>query len=137
MELIVKVTPTSPRASLSRLLNTPFGLDVWEVKADHVLLQADETQVDRLRQMGYDIEQLYEAAPFVTRFATARAIDAYHSAQTLEQDLRQLAVSHPEIAELHEIGRSVEDRPIWALRLGERRGSMRKLLFMGCHHARE
>ena len=137
MELIVKVTPTSPRASLSRLLNIPLGLDVWEVKADHVVLQADEPQVDRLRQMGYDIEQLYEAAPFVTRFATARAIDAYHSAQTLEQDLRQLAVSHPEIAELHEIGRSVEDRPIWALRLGERRGSMRKLLFMGCHHARE
>jgi carboxypeptidase T len=137
MELIVKVTPTSPRASLSRLLTIPLGLDVWEVKADHVVLQADEPQVDRLRQMGYDIEQLYETASFVTRFATARAIDAYHSAQTLEQDLRQLAERHAEIAELHEIGRSIEDRPIWALRLGERRGSTRKLLFMGCHHARE
>src|SRR5205823_5099758 len=34
-------------------------------------------------------------------------------------------------------GRSLENRPIWALRIGQRRGSARKLLFMGCHHARE
>jgi carboxypeptidase T len=80
---------------------------------------------------------LYKTAPFATRFATARAIDAYHSAQMLEQDLHQLVERHAEIAELHEIGRSIEDRPIWALCLGERRGSTRKLLFMGCHHARE
>ena len=31
----------------------------------------------------------------------------------------------------------MENRPIWALRIGERNGSARKLLFMGCHHARE
>jgi carboxypeptidase T len=55
----------------------------------------------------------------------------------LEQDLRQLAESRPEMAELREIGRSVENRPIWALRLGERKGSPDKVLFMGCHHARE
>src|SRR5205823_4674975 len=61
----------------------------------------------------------------------------YHSATSLENDLRALATSHPDIAELREIGRSVENRPIWALRIGERRGSARKLLFTGCHHARE
>ena len=31
----------------------------------------------------------------------------------------------------------MEDRPIWALRIGESKGNARKLLFMGCHHARE
>jgi carboxypeptidase T len=55
----------------------------------------------------------------------------------LEQDLRRLADAAPELAELREIGRSLEGRPIWALRIGERRSSTRKLLFMGCHHARE
>jgi carboxypeptidase T len=137
MDLIVRVTPTGPRTSLPRLLQIPLGLDIWEVKSDHVVLRAGEPQVDRLRQMGYAVEQVEETGPFLTRFATAEAIAGYHSAETLEQDLRQLAESQPEIAELHEIGRSVEDRPIWALRLGERRGNTRKLLFMGCHHARE
>lgn len=137
MDLIVKVTPASLRASLPRLLQLPLGLDIWEVKADHVVLRAGEPQVDRLRQMGYAVEQVEETGPFLTRFATAAALAGYHSAETLEQNLRQLAESQPEIAELHEIGRSVEDRSIWALRLGERRGNTRKLLFMGCHHARE
>ena len=36
-----------------------------------------------------------------------------------------------------EIGRSVEGRPLWALRIGERRGSSRTVAFLGCHHARE
>jgi carboxypeptidase T len=51
--------------------------------------------------------------------------------------MRQLAESRPDLAALHEIGRSVEGRPIWALQLGERQAGTRKLLFMGCHHARE
>jgi carboxypeptidase T len=87
--------------------------------------------------MGYDVEQLQLTENYLTTFATAEAISGYHSAETLEEDLRQLAASQPEIAELREIGRSLEDRPIWALQIGERRGSSRKLLFLGCHHARE
>ena len=47
------------------------------------------------------------------------------------------AERHPEVAELHEFGRSIEGRPLWALRIGERRGRDRKVAFFGCHHARE
>jgi carboxypeptidase T len=137
MNLIVKVTTREPRASLSQLLEVPFGLDVWEVQPDHLVLRAADAQAERLQQMGYDVEQLQLTENYLTTFATAEAISGYHSAETLEEDLRQLAASQPEIAELREIGRSLEDRPIWALRIGERRGSSRKLLFLGCHHARE
>jgi carboxypeptidase T len=51
--------------------------------------------------------------------------------------MRQLATAHPHLAELKELGRSIEGRTIWALRIGERRGNSKKVLFMGCHHARE
>jgi carboxypeptidase T len=87
--------------------------------------------------MGYGVEQLHETESYLSAFATAEAVAGYHSAETLEADLRRLAEENPEIAELHEIGRSVENRPIWALRLGERRGSTLKMAFLGCHHARE
>ena len=93
--------------------------------------------MDRLQKMGYVCEQLQDTATYLQTFATAEAIAGYHSAQTLENDLKALADSKPEIAELQEIGRSIEKRPIWALRIGERKGSTRKVLFMGCHHARE
>ena len=137
MNIVYTVRSDSPQASLAQLLHLPLGLDVWQVKADHVVLRADEAQAARLRQIGYTTEELVETETHISMFATAEAIAAYHSAETLEDDLRQLAESQPEIAELREIGRSLEERPIWALRIGERRATEHKLLFMGCHHARE
>jgi carboxypeptidase T len=135
--LIVRVTSTGGRAPLARLLTAPLGLDVWEVKPDFVVLQADEGQADRLQAMGYAVEQLELIEPYLATFATPAAVSGYHTVATLEQDLRRLADEHPEIAELHQIGRSVEGRPLWALRIGERRDSTRKVAFLGCHHARE
>jgi carboxypeptidase T len=137
MTVIAKVTVAAPQVSLAQLLEVPLGLDVWEVAADHVVLRAAEAQLERLERMGYDVEQLQMTEAYLSTFATAEAIAGYHSAQTLEQDLRQLAEDRPEIAELHQVGSSLEGRPIWALRIGERQGSDRKLLVLGCHHARE
>jgi carboxypeptidase T len=137
MNLILKVTSVSPRARLSQLLHLPLGLDIWEVKSDHIILRGADAQAERLQRMGYNVEQLHATERYLARFATAEAIAGYHSAQSLEEDMRQLAKSQPEVVELREIGRSLEGRPIWALRIGERKGSKRKVLFMGCHHARE
>ena len=137
MDLILKVSSHNPRAPLTAVLQIPMGLDVWETKPDHLVLSASEAQAERLRSMGYTVEQLQVTEAFLDTFATAEAVTGYHSAESLEQDLRDLATSAPEIAELQQIGSSLEGRPIWALRIGERRGSARKLMFMGCHHARE
>jgi carboxypeptidase T len=137
MNLILRLTSTDPRAPLPDLLQLPLGLDVWEVKPDYVILRTADAQAERLRLMGYTVEQLESTDAYLSTFATAEAIAGYHSAASLEQDMRQLANSQPDIVELREIGRSVENRPVWALRIGERRGSTRKVCFLGCHHARE
>jgi carboxypeptidase T len=137
MELILKITSPDPGLPLSQLLQLPIGLDVWEVKPDHVVLRASEAQADRLKRMGYNVEQLHLTETYLSTFATAESIASFHSIATLEEDFRQLAISEPDIAELREVGRSLENRPIWALRIGLRKGSARKVLFMGCHHARE
>ena len=136
-KLIARVTPGGGRAPLARLLATPLGLDVWEVRPDHLVVQADEAQAARLEAMGYGVEQLVTTESFLSDFATVRAVSGYHTVQTIEEDLQRLAEDNPEIVELHEIGRSVEGRPLWALRIGERRGSSRKVAVFGCHHARE
>jgi carboxypeptidase T len=135
--LIARVTSTGPRAPLARLLSTPLGLDVWEVGTDHLVLQAEEAQASRLEAMGYAVEQLRTTEDYLSDFADSAAATGYHTVATLEADLRRLAEDNPEIAELHRIGSSVERRSIWALRIGERRDSTRKVAFLGCHHARE
>jgi carboxypeptidase T len=137
MEVIARVRSEDPAKPLSQLLDSPLDLDLWEIRPDSLVLRADESVTDQLGQLGYAVELLEETMAYLATFATEAALETYHSAATLEQDLRVLAEQEPEIAELREIGRSVENRPIWALRLGERRGSTRKVLFVGCHHARE
>ena len=137
MNLIAKVTSSGPQKPLGDVLRVPLGIDVWEVKPDHLILRGTEAQLDRLSSMGYHVEQLEDVARHLSTFASPEAAEQYHSAASLEQELRQLAESKPDIAQLIEIGRSIEGRPILALRIGDRRGSVPKVLFMGCHHARE
>ena len=48
---------------LARLIDLPLGLDIWQVKADHVVLRAAEEQATRLRQMGYSTEEVVETGP--------------------------------------------------------------------------
>jgi len=137
MNLIAKVTSSGPQKPLGDVLRVPLGIDVWEVKPDHLILRGTEAQLDRLSSMGYHVEQLEDVERHLSTFAMAEAAEQYHSAAKLEEELRQLAEARPDIAELIEIGRSIEGRPILALRIGDRRGSVPKILFMGCHHARE
>ena len=59
MTVIARVTSQDPQLMLAPLLTAPLGLDVWEVKPDHVVLQASEAQIERLEQMGYGVEQLH------------------------------------------------------------------------------
>jgi carboxypeptidase T len=137
MSLIAKVASPGPQKPLAEVLRVPLGIDVWEVKPDHLILRGTEAQLERLSSMGYLVEQLEDEERHLSAFVRAGAAEQYHSAASLEQELRELAEARPDIAELKEIGRSIEGRPILALRIGDRRGGVPKLLFMGCHHARE
>jgi carboxypeptidase T len=114
-----------------------FAVTIGKPDPNHIVLRAAEPQAERLQHMGYQVEQLSLTATYLSTFATAAALAGYHSAESLEQDMRQLASSDPQRVALREIGRSVENCPIWALRIGERRGSTHKVIFLGCHHARE
>src|SRR5215210_1540795 len=100
MSIVYAVRADSPQAPpLARLIDLPLGLDIWQVKADHVVLRAAEEQSLRLRQMGYTTEEVVETENHVATFATAEAIAAYHSVETLQSDLHELAESQPKIAE--------------------------------------
>jgi murein tripeptide amidase MpaA len=65
---------------------------------------------------------------------------AFHSTLELETDLRTLERDFPGLARVVEIGGSLEDRKIWALKISDN-ASMDEgepaVLFLGCHHARE
>lgn len=63
---------------------------------------------------------------------------AYHSYEEVLSETEALAAAHPERVQIVEIGRSIEDRPIHAVRVGAQDGVERPAaIFMGMIHARE
>ncbi len=64
----------------------------------------------------------------------------YHSSLELETELRLLEAAYPQIARLREIGRSLEGRPIYGLKISDNPAldeNEPAVVFLGCHHARE
>jgi carboxypeptidase T len=136
MNLILKVVPR-PGRSLDAILHRGLGLDVWVTRSDHLILRTDERRADELRRLGYGVEQLHLTANYLDQHFTEAALTGYHSPESLNDDLSDLARRYSNLAELRTIGSSVQNRPIQVLRLGERRNSKHKVLIVGCHHARE
>lgn len=67
--------------------------------------------------------------------------DAYHTYQEITENLQHLAADHPDRCQLTSIGKSVEGRDIWALKItSDAQGdtsSKPGIVFTGNHHARE
>lgn len=89
---------------------------------------------------------LTDETPRLARTALERlsagsgANGAFHSPFEMETDLRLLEQAHPNLAKLSEIGRSLEGRPLYALKISDNvtvDEHEPAVLLTGCHHARE
>jgi carboxypeptidase D len=85
----------------------------------------DEEMV-KLRALGFDVTVLPNDAPAMAALAREEA-DApvytdtvpatYHTYATLTADLQTIAADHPEIARLYSIGRTVQGRELWMMKI--------------------
>ena len=70
------------------------------------------------------------------------AREAFHDEGHLDPEqmndaLRSLAITHPDTAKLIHIGWSVQERPIYGLRIGDTRSPSRTVRILGAHHGDE
>lgn len=64
----------------------------------------------------------------------------YHTNDEVEQELRALEAAFPDIAKVFDLGESVEQRRIWAIKISDNVAAEEgepEVLFVGGHHARE
>ncbi len=64
----------------------------------------------------------------------------FHSYAELEQELLELADAYPDLAKVEDIGDSLEQRNIYALKISDNVWAEEQeaaVIFLGCHHARE
>ncbi len=64
----------------------------------------------------------------------------YHTYAEIESELHTFATSYPAIASVSSIGKSVEQRDLWAIKISDNVDQDEEeptVVFLGCHHARE
>jgi murein tripeptide amidase MpaA len=119
------------------------GLDLLMRRAGRVYLVASPGELAALSALRVDwtVETARLQKASQEALSAAGGINgAYHSTLELETDLRILERDHPGLATVVEIGRSLEDRGLLALKISDNAAASESepgLLVLGCHHARE
>ncbi len=119
------------------------GLDLLFERRGRVFIAASPEDVAALAASR--VAFAFETARFSTAAAagisSAGGLNgAYHSSLELETELRLLEVTYPQLAVVREIGRSLEGRPIYGLKVSDNPAldeDEPAFLVLGCHHARE
>ena len=153
------VNPASVQAKGPSLVQVPattqaqraevasWGMEIVDAEKDSltIAVQPDRhatprvlrrlSQIDGVKVVAEDVDELL-------RHAAQRAggVGAYHTYETAQQELKDLASRYPALASVQSIGKSIEGRDVGVLKItGSDSAAWGKpvFLFMGCHHARE
>jgi carboxypeptidase T len=120
-----------------------WGLDLLFERRGRVYVAASPNDVAALAEarVPFSFETARFAPAAAAGISAAGGLNgAYHSSLELETELRLLEAAHPATAVVREIGRSLEGRPIYALKVSDNPAvdeDEPAFLVLGCHHARE
>jgi carboxypeptidase T len=120
-----------------------LNLDIMAIKnnAAYVLARAEDLEL--MSAIGLDYSLIRQVQPQKQKagmLSSSSANGAFHSYSEVEAGLRTMAQEYSLIASLHDLGETLEGRTIWGLKISdnaELEENEVKVLFIGCHHARE
>jgi len=118
----------------NRIASTGVAID--EVHADSVRFLASPEEIAALRKLN--IALTIDKVPEPNRDFPSE--DAhFHSYDETKAELDRIEQAYPDLAKVSSIGKSVEGRELYAIRLSLSpvRDSLPTAIFLGCHHARE
>jgi carboxypeptidase T len=120
-----------------------LNLDLLMEKDGRIYIVASPNDLIALsaKNIPYDIESSKFYPEERGAFTIQSGVNGqFHSYIELERDLMALADNYPELAQVIDIGDSLEQRNIYALKISDNVGmqeSEASVIFLGCHHARE
>jgi murein tripeptide amidase MpaA len=120
-----------------------LNLDIMAVKNNAAYVLARPEDLELMSTFGLDyflIRQVQPQKQKAGMVSSSSANGAFHSYSEVEEGLRAMAQEYSPIASLHDLGETLEGRTIWGLKISdnvELEENEVKVLFIGCHHARE
>lgn len=119
-----------------------LGISIESVFKDHVVALAQDADVAELSRLGFR----FKARPMPAWLLDFPPADSdFHNLEELNAELKNITESYANIASLQEIGKSLEGRPLYIVRISghpsespeARSQHLPAILFLGTHHARE
>jgi carboxypeptidase T len=127
----VKATTWEQR---NEIANT--GAVIEQVREDYLIVLGTEKELAAIRKMGrLDVSFRWDLG----RDFPEKDAD-FHNYTEVVDKLKSLNAAHSDITELIDIGGTVEDRRVWAVRVSgqlDQQGTLPGIVFMGGHHSRE
>jgi len=125
-----------------------WGADDFGVSGDRLHLRVCPHMLDQLAVRGIayeiitpDIDEAYRQSEAHRPQRRAESFLSYHNLDSTVRVMQAIVERYPDIAALEVIGRSIEGRPIHALRLSDNAATIEPdepgMVVTGCHHARE
>ncbi|MBU2573069.1 MAG: zinc carboxypeptidase [Elusimicrobia bacterium] len=131
----------SDRYVRTRLLEA--GVDIVEVHKNKISGIAPKDVLAGLSQKGYTIEKKIPLSQYIKNLKDFPAADAaYHNYKETTDLLKTLVSKNSDIASLFSLGKTIENREIWCLRInstakGRKASGKPGAVYIGNHHARE
>ncbi len=126
----------------TKILET--GVDIIEIGDNKISGIAHKNTLPILSEKGFVVEDKIPLSSYITTFLKDFPPEdaAYHNYDEMIAVLKSLAENNSDIASLYSIGKTVEGREIWNLRInssvkGDAKTDKPGAVFMGEHHARE
>lgn len=110
------------------------GAAIDEVGADYVVVTATPKEIKEIQKLGFRAETLFTALDFPS------ADSGYHNFAEMVAAIDQVAAAKPSIVKKFSIGKSYENRDLWAVKISDNVNtdeSEPEVLYVGLHHARE
>ncbi len=118
-----------------------LGVAIEEIHDTYIVGICHSNQLKDLKASGF-IFQTYSPPAFLLDFPPGDG--AFHNLQELESEMKTLVQTYSHLATLSSIGKSVEGRDLWMVRITSNTGAPQPkegekagILFLGTHHARE
>ncbi len=92
-------------------------IEIERPQGDSVTAFVDEDELRLIRDYGFTILSVKLQEPPIRLETETRGFGGYHTYASLTQDLSDYAVNHPAICRLISIGKSIQNRDIWALKI--------------------
>ena len=122
-----------------------MGVAIEIVKDDYVIAYGSDVELAKIKAKGWllaasNLEQEMQFAEKAGKLDYPSADSVFHNYAELTSELTALANANPSIVKMTSIGKTLEGRDIWALRITTDQSHADQkpaVIYMGGHHARE